>query len=545
MEKISNGGLSDNTGFLTGSQLSSPGSLLNIATSILQAYGGSLWVSSPYYSYVMSDGTGDITDNSDVGYVRDLCATYGAELVPAGWIGINSSFTNQGLSVVKTANVDDDTISLSLSGTAAAAFSDPINNLLSSNVPTNGGEIFELAAVGSDSVTPAGAATKLLLVEMNTSLSYLRGTLVPLGSKSVVALGTDCKFIRLAVYVGNWTVGAVVSANITLQKPSLRQIIGRPLFQATTGFKPKLKRVPKRLGPELVTNGDFSAGTAGWSVSGSTIAAVVGELEVTNTATSNAQAFQPIPTTAGKIYSVSGTYRRGTAENNAQLLVNNNGSFPSAGVNTTTSNQSYTTTLTAASNQIVVIALIGATTTGKTAYFDNISVREVLEWGWAWVFDGTDDLLATVSQPAATEETLVVCKDSVREASGVGTYMSKRGGGFTGAWMYTDTNSDNGLAAGNGTAWQYNGFTPPGNPTKLVMSAVTSATQVKKRTNALNTVNSFSYASGAGPVSVGGYTGVFANATVFAAAYAPVAIPDAELLIIERAMAQLAGVTTQ
>lgn len=515
------------------SSLQRPANLIAQAVALLARYGGSLWVSDPAYTFTGSDGTGVTSDGSDAGYVRDLCATYGPELVPADWMGINSSYTNQGLSVVKTTDAVADTITLALTGTAAATSSAPINNLLSSNVPTNGGEIFELSAVGSASITPAGASAKLLLVEGNASLSYLRGTLVPLGSKAVVALGADCNFIRLAVYVSNWTVGSAVSANITLQKPSLRQIVGRPLFQSTTGFKPKLRRVPKRLGPELLVNGDFS-NTAGWDLTGAAI--ISGGALVLNGASSNVLATQVIPCTLGKSYQVDYQVVSYTSGN---VSVN----FGGQAGTPVNSVGSYSQVLTPATSNSVGAIVQARIATGFVGTVDNISVREVIEWGWAWVFDGTDDLLATVSQPASTEETLIVCKDSVREASGVGTYMSKRGGGFTGAWMYTDTNSDNGLAAGNGTAWQYNGFTPPGNPTKLVMSAVTSATQVKKRTNALNTVNSFSYASDAGPVSVGGYTWAFANATVFAAAYAPAAIPDAELLIVEKAIAQLAGVT--
>ena len=520
-------------------------SIIAQAIAVLAKYGGSWWQSGPEYSFTGSDGTGAAGDGSDVGYGVDRCATYGPELVPANWIGINSSLTNQGLSVVKTANTAADTISIALSGTAAAAFSDPISNLLSGNIPTSGGELFELAAMGSESVTPAGATTKLLLVEMNASFNYLRGTLVQLGSKAVVSLGADCKAIRLAVYVGNWTVGAAVSANITLQKPSLRQLSGRPLFQSTTGFKPKLKRVPKRLGAELVSNGDFASGTAGWSVSGSTIAAVAGELEVTNTATSNAQAFQPVPTTAGKVYSVSGTYRRGTAETNAQLMVNNNGSFPSVGVNTTTSNLTYTATLTAASNQLSVIALIGATTTGKTAYFDNISVREVLEWTWAWVFDGVDDRLATVSLPTADAETVIVAGQFLNTTASVQGIISKR-------------NSNTGLMIRRENSLITTGYAMQGSaPESAALDGVPSATSKRvysvaaasgnkryRRDGAQVNTTTGAYTSYAGILSLGAeISSANAACNIYAAAYAPVAIPDAELLIIERAMAQLGGIT--
>jgi hypothetical protein len=50
--------------------------------------------------------------------------------------------------------------------------------------------------------------------------------------------------------------------------------------------------------------------------------------------------------------------------------------------------------------------------------------------------------------------------------------------------------------------------------------------------------------SNAGILSIGAeISSSYAACYIYAAAYAPVAIPDAEMLIIERAMAQLAGVT--
>lgn len=291
----------------------------------------------------------------------------------------------------------------------------------------------------------------------------------------------------------------------------------RPMFQATTSFKPKLKRVPKKLGAELSSYASASL-TAGSNFGSSIDVAVGKSYAVTASGTKDSGTSIDVGVVKGNYtWETSGLIRNVTA----------NGAFSASAVVVPTTNAWRP-------------AAIFNSATGTVT---SVSVREVLEWTWAWVFDGVDDVLATVSQPVATEETLIVCKDSVRKTSGVGIYMSKRGGGFTGVWMYTDTNSDNGLASGNGTAWQYNVSTPPGNPTKLVMSAVTSATQVKKRTNAINTVNSVSYASGSGPVNLGGYAVAFANSTVFAAAYCPTALSDADLLIIEKAMAQLAGVT--
>ena len=55
------------------------------------------------------------------------------------------------------------------------------------------------------------------------------------------------------------------------------------------------------LGPELVTNGDFSNGTTGWSASAATLSDNAGRLQVV-TISSNQGAFQSVPTTSGTRY---------------------------------------------------------------------------------------------------------------------------------------------------------------------------------------------------------------------------------------------------
>lgn len=487
---------------------------INDAISILGKYGGSLWVADPLYGNSGSDGNGYLSNNSDVGHVRDLCARYGPELVVNGDFSQGSTGWTVFQPTVGAVTFD---------GTKATINSTDgsIAGLLKTSLLVVG-KVYELSI---DVVVRTGQ----FIIGDNNTVTYASGSSSGKFKAVFTATSTALQIKRGAGGLPN---------DFDIDNISVREIIGRPLFQATTGFKPKLRRVPKRLGAELVVNGDFAT-SSDWNGAGGTVAISGGQLTLTSSGlgyAARAENTNPITLKPGATYLLAdtgsgGSFRLGTARGLADLY--GTSSLPAG----------YSSFTWQATTSSAYFSLAGSSVSGTQHTFTQASVREVLEWTWAWVFDGTDDLLATVSQPAATEETLIVCKDSVREASGVGTYMAKRGAGFTGAWMYTDTNSDNGLAAGNGTAWQYNGFTPPGNPAKLVMSAVTSATQVKKRTNAINTVNSFSYASGAGPVSLGGYTGTFANSTVFAAAYCPTALSDAELLIIEKAMAQLAGVT--
>ena len=522
------------------------GNAIDAAVSILSKYGGSLWVADPAYVFTGSDGTGAAGDGSDAGYVHDLCATYGAELLPSSWIGINSSFTNQGLSVVKTANVAANTISLSLSGTAAAAFSDPINNLLSSSVPTNGGEVFELSAVGYESVTPAGAATKLLLVEMNTNLSYLRGTLVPLGSKSVVTLGADCKFIRLAVYVGNWTVGAAVSANITLQKPSLRQIIGRPLFQSTTGFKPKLKRVPKRLGPELVTNGNFSV-ASGWAGAGtSSVVISGGQLTMTSSGAgyaARAESTTPFALNVGSTYvlavnatTAGGTFRLGSTQGQPQLYQN------------ATLVAGYTAVTWVATAAQAYFSLVGSSVPGTQHTYSQASVREVLEWGWAWVFDGVDDLLATASLPVVTGETfLTAAKITTPSTANYHPIISKREGNSNGSYIRREQTSGTTIAGIAEAGGAFPTVVVRLNDTDMTAQVygqkITGASNIGRRNGVQVNTTPCVPNPVLSPVRLAAVTSFRMQGEIYAAAYAPAAIPDAELLIIEQALGQLAGLT--
>ena len=66
-------------------------------------------------------------------------------------------------------------------------------------------------------------------------------------------------------------------------------------------------------GPELVTNGDFSNGTTGWTpFSDAVLSVVSGRLRITSPTTFDG-AFQSFPTTIGKTYSLSYSVFKGTA----------------------------------------------------------------------------------------------------------------------------------------------------------------------------------------------------------------------------------------
>ncbi len=315
----------------------------------------------------------------------------------------------------------------------------------------------------------------------------------------------------------------------------------RPLTQATTGFKPKLKRVPKRLGPELVANGDFSGGLTGWLFNSGSAAIVSGEAEVTSGAAGYGTLYQVATTKAGAPYLVTGKVRCGTV-GSAVLRARNAGFTATLGSVTVTSTtaQDVSFTFTAESNQSPIQLINNSTTAALTSYADNISVREVIEWGWAWVFDGVDDLIATVPQPVAASETLIVAKRMSSLPASTRTAMSKAGTN-TGVELYANSSVYNNSQIGTGSGYVYKSAF--GSVGTAVHGAVVTPTSRQIRVNGGSAgVEAITFSSAAATIKIGGGTVPF-NAEIFAAAYIPGAPADAELLIVERAMAQLAGVT--
>ena len=136
------------------------------------------------------------------------------------------------------------------------------------------------------------------------------------------------------------------------------------------------------LGPELVTNGDFSNGTTGWTINGANVtqSVVSGELQVSRTTSpgSSAQSFSVV---AGKTYRavavgrvISGASTGGlTFRDGAGVTSNILGQFSTV---TTTSTANLAAWFTATSTGTVWIHVTAANGTGTVGY-DNISVREL------------------------------------------------------------------------------------------------------------------------------------------------------------------------
>lgn len=89
-----------------------------------------------------------------------------------------------------------------------------------------------------------------------------------------------------------------------------------PLMQNIGGGRlavaPRANAYPPLGSPELLTNGDFSSGTTGWTGQNASLAESGGVLTVTNTGT-NGLGYQAFTTTIGLEYTVSVAYLNGGA----------------------------------------------------------------------------------------------------------------------------------------------------------------------------------------------------------------------------------------
>lgn len=490
--------------------LSLLGNAIDEAVAILQKYGGSLWVADPAYTFTGSDGTGAAGDGSDAGYVRDLCATYGAELITNGDFSQGStgwSTIGSGGTLTPVAG------SLQITGGTSPGIRQTI---------LTAGKTYQItywtrrisgtanAFVGAGGVTmfpdPAGQ----------------------LFTRAFTATGPQVDF---------GISGDASSTVWEFDNISVREIIGRPLFQSTTGFKPKLRRVPKRLGAELVANGDFAANISGWGIgAGLSAAWSSGAATVSRNGGIAGLAFwQVIPAVIGKYYQI------GFSNTGASAARNYVGT---AAVGSMVEGIGAFSTITQATSSSIGINY-WPTTDGTSITLDNISVREVLEWGWAWVFDGVDDRLATVSLPTADAETLMVAGQFTNTTAVSQGLISKRNGNFGLMVRREGTLNTTGYAMTGSTIESAVLDNSTYATTKRVYTvAAASGNKRYRRDGAQVNTTTGAYTSNASILSIGAeISSSYAACNVFAAAYIPGTPPDAEMLIVEKAMAELGGIT--
>ena len=130
------------------------------------------------------------------------------------------------------------------------------------------------------------------------------------------------------------------------------------------------------LGPELVTNGDFSDGTTGWSTQNSTISVVDGKLRMTVSANGGAYVFQAFSTTPGVAYAFTGTLVFDGVNGNTflGLAASKGNTNINAG---STPGQYRSVFFATGSTSYVSVAVGSSALAGEYLEIDNISVREL------------------------------------------------------------------------------------------------------------------------------------------------------------------------
>ena len=145
-------------------------------------------------------------------------------------------------------------------------------------------------------------------------------------------------------------------------------------------------------GSELVSNGTFDADTTGWTPYGSAVLSVVSQrLKVLGSGTSFPQAVEAVTIQAGKVYAVSVDFDRDGSTSRVYLSLGKTATNVEYGQVSSTAATGTLTSLVVATTSVLYISLVAAGSTDH-AYFDNVSVKEVL-------FDRASDPLVLFNHP--------------------------------------------------------------------------------------------------------------------------------------------------
>jgi hypothetical protein len=125
------------------------------------------------------------------------------------------------------------------------------------------------------------------------------------------------------------------------------------------------------LGTELVANGTFDSGITGWTQQSGAIAWDAGRIRVTDVAGADGEARQPLTLAVGRSYQITYTITTLDATNLAIVRILDGVNF--SGQHTTVGTFSGVFTASATNNRIGLVS----TSTGLSATFDNISVKEL------------------------------------------------------------------------------------------------------------------------------------------------------------------------
>ena len=130
------------------------------------------------------------------------------------------------------------------------------------------------------------------------------------------------------------------------------------------------------LGSELVVNGDFSAGTTGWSASFVTLSAVAGKMRVTSTADFARSNATPFTTVVGRTYLVTGSVDYISGPENLYMYKSDDGAAVNQVGTATTGGRGDKRFVFVATSTTSYVA-VAHRFSGTVADWDNISVKEL------------------------------------------------------------------------------------------------------------------------------------------------------------------------
>ena len=132
----------------------------------------------------------------------------------------------------------------------------------------------------------------------------------------------------------------------------------------------------KTYGPELVANGGPFTVTTGWAGINGTLGVSSGSLSIANNGTVYGDGGQLITVVAGRTYSITGTYRNGTAGSVSLYYGATRNSGTSVNTSSVT-NIPFSATYLATSTSLWVSLVNQTNVSGQTSYLSSISVREI------------------------------------------------------------------------------------------------------------------------------------------------------------------------
>lgn len=239
----------------------------------------------------------------------------------------------------------------------------------------------------------AGKYYEVVVAGSTTSEEFSVNTYSPVGpARTLARVGFGRCVIKADfpnIYLRNSTAGVTQITHI-----SVRELPGILALQATSGFQPYLRQSPKAFGSErVIGNWSTPNGYDNASVgNGQSVTVTAG----TAVGARAAIALQPLE--VGKTYRVTARCMSQTATTGFYVR---EGSVPGNGTTTLSSpglaaGGYYEATFTATRPDYNVLT---SANVAASYAFSDVSVREVVEWSYAWQFDAGDDRMALSAVP--------------------------------------------------------------------------------------------------------------------------------------------------